>query len=259
MPSGPSRSSSLPPDQEPTEEQIDQVEREAMAEALKPFHNPKLRKAILDAKRILQVIDEVTKDVLLIGRAQRRRPRKRPSTMLSNFRQFIEDNKDEIEALKILYSRPHRAGLRYRQVKELAEAIKRPPVAAPLERLWRAYEAGRAGEGQGPGRQATGGCRGLGAPCPRSELAVGSRGHDGRRTLSAVARPAGGRPESTFTADQRKWLDAIKDHIASSLRIEQDDFDDVPFNGFGGLGRAYELFGERLGGILEELNERLAA
>ena len=63
----------------------------------------------------------------------------------------------------------------------------------------------------------------------------------------------------TFTADQRKWLDAIKDHIASSLRIEQDDFDEVPFSKFGGLGRAYELFGDGLSGILEELNERLAA
>ncbi len=42
-------------------------------------------------------------------------------------------------------------------------------------------------------------------------------------------------------AEQRKWLDAIKDHIASSLRIEQDDFDDVPFNGLGRLGKAYEL------------------
>ena len=31
----------------------------------------------------------------------------------------------------------------------------------------------------------------------------------------------------TFTADQRKWLDAIKDHIASSLAIEQDDLEEV--------------------------------
>ena len=50
----------------------------------------------------------------------------------------------------------------------------------------------------------------------------------------------------TFTADQRKWLDAIKDHIASSLNIEQDDLEEVPFNTIGGLGRAYELFGEKL-------------
>ena len=40
----------------------------------------------------------------------------------------------------------------------------------------------------------------------------------------------------TFTAEQRKWLDAIKDHIASSLTIEQDDLEDVPFNPIGGLG-----------------------
>ena len=62
-----------------------------------------------------------------------------------------------------------------------------------------------------------------------------------------------------FTAEQRKWLDAIKDHIANSLSIEQDDFQSVPFSKIGGLGRAYELFGDRLPAILDELNERLAA
>ena len=39
-----------------------------------------------------------------------------------------------------------------------------------------------------------------------------------------------------FTVEQRRWLDAIKDHIASSLAIEPDDFEDVPFNRWGGLG-----------------------
>jgi type I restriction enzyme R subunit len=62
-----------------------------------------------------------------------------------------------------------------------------------------------------------------------------------------------------FTADQRRWLDAIKDHIGSSLAIEQDDLEEVPFNTIGGLGRAYELFGDRLNPLLEELNARLAA
>ena len=63
----------------------------------------------------------------------------------------------------------------------------------------------------------------------------------------------------TFTAEQRRWLDAIKNHIASSLHIEQDNFDDLPFNQMGGLGRAYELFGDGLSSILEEMNEGLAA
>lgn len=63
----------------------------------------------------------------------------------------------------------------------------------------------------------------------------------------------------TFSADQRRWLDAIKDHIAASLSIDHEDFEYTPFAQLGGLGRAYDLFGERLPGILAELNERLAA
>jgi type I restriction enzyme R subunit len=61
-------------------------------------------------------------------------------TMLTSFRQFIEDNKDDIEALKVLYSRPYRAGLRYSQVKELAAAIQKPPHQHHPERLWQAFE-----------------------------------------------------------------------------------------------------------------------
>ena len=63
----------------------------------------------------------------------------------------------------------------------------------------------------------------------------------------------------TFTPAQRKWLDAIKDHIASSLRIEPDDFEDVPFNQWGGLGGVYRAFGNDLNPLLAELNRRLAA
>jgi type I site-specific restriction endonuclease/REP element-mobilizing transposase RayT len=126
---------------EPTKCQLHEIEQQAMQEALRPFHNPKLREAILAVKTALeQVVDEVTKDRLTFARHSKA-AREKARTILANFRQFIEEHKDEIEALKILYSRPYRAGLRYRQVKELAEAIRRPPVAAPLERLWQAYEA----------------------------------------------------------------------------------------------------------------------
>jgi type I restriction enzyme, R subunit len=55
------------------------------------------------------------------------------------------------------------------------------------------------------------------------------------------------------------WLEAVKDHVASSLSINADDFEYAPFSQLGGLGRAHELFGERLTGILDDLNMRLAA
>jgi len=62
-----------------------------------------------------------------------------------------------------------------------------------------------------------------------------------------------------FTEEQMRWLEAIKDHIAQSLTIEDSDFEYAPFSQFGGKGKAYQVFGARLGTILGELNERLAA
>src|SRR5439155_26772415 len=107
--------------------------------------NPKLRNTILAARDSFQVIDESTKDrVLRAGFDASALEKAR--TMLTSFRQFIEDNKDEIEALKVLYSRPYRTGLRYGHVKELAAAIEKPPHQLHPERLWQAFEAVQADE-----------------------------------------------------------------------------------------------------------------
>jgi type I restriction enzyme R subunit len=248
----------LAPDQEPSDEQLATVEQKAMQAALKPFHVPKLRQAILTAKSSLeQVIDEVTRDELVAaGRSETAKQKAR--TVLANFRQFIEDHKDEIEALQILYSRPYRAGLRYRQVRELAEAVKRPPVAVPLERLWQAYETVEPERVKGHGGRQLVDVVALvrHALDPNLPLVpVGTTVDERYQQWLARQVEAG----VAFTEEQRKWLDAIKNHIATSLHIDQDTFDDLPFNQMGGLGRAFELFGDQLGGILEQLNEGLAA
>ncbi len=62
-----------------------------------------------------------------------------------------------------------------------------------------------------------------------------------------------------FTTEQRQWLELIRDNVASSLSIEKDDFEEMPFIQRGGFGKAYQLFGAELPIILQELNERLAA
>ena len=41
--------------------------------------------------------------------------------------------------------------------------------------------------------------------------------------------------------------------------IETDDFEYAPFSQEGGLGKVYQLFGDDLNNILDELNEALAA
>jgi type I restriction enzyme, R subunit len=249
--------------EEPTEEQVAKVEKEKVAEALKAFHQPKLREAILSVRRSLdQVIDEQTPDVLLkAGFSEEALLKAR--TMLTSFKKFIEDNKDEIEAIKILYSRPYRAGLRFKHIKELANKLNQPPFYVDpsrpesLIRLWQAYELVEPAKVKGKGGKQLVDVVALvkHAIDPSTPLApMGITVEERYREWLGEKEKVG----VTFTVDQKKWLDAIKDHIASSLAIEQDDLEEVPFNTIGGLGRAYELFGEKLAPILDELNMRLA-
>ncbi len=62
-----------------------------------------------------------------------------------------------------------------------------------------------------------------------------------------------------FTPEQRVWLEAIRDHIATSVTITKDDFEYTPFQERGGLARASDLFGTNLDQLLREMTEVLAA
>lgn len=250
----------LTDDEEPTGEQLDAAEQERMGEALQPFHNPKLRDTILAIKSSLeQVIDEITQDVLLSA-GYDDEAKAQAKTVLSDFRQFLDDHKDEIEAIKVLYSKPYRAGLRYRQVKELAAAIERPPlnIREPEERLWKLYEAVEPDKVKGQGGKALVDLIAIvrHALHPEEPLVpVAMEVEERYQAWLAEQQQAG----VEFTTDQRKWLDAIKDHIANSLSIDEEDFEYAPFSQLGGLGKAHQLFGDRLQTLIEELNARLAA
>ena len=62
-----------------------------------------------------------------------------------------------------------------------------------------------------------------------------------------------------FNEEQMEWLRMIRDHIIHSFHLERDDLDMAPFDGKGGLGRMYKLFGDQMDSVIEELNEALAA
>ena len=250
----------LPANQEPSEDQLSQAETAGMTEALKPFHNPKLRDVLLFIKAALeQVIDEINQDTLLTVGFDAAAKEKAQSK-LESFRKFLDDNKDEIEALQVLYSRPYRHGLRFEQVKELAAAIQRPPLSIPQpeDRLWQMYEAVEPEKVKGRGGKAL-----------VDLIAIVRHALNPAQPLTPVAMTVAERYEEwlaekeaegiVFTPEQRKWLDAIKDHIANSLEIRTDDFEYAPFNSMGGLGKVHQLFGNQLPTIIDELNVRLAA
>jgi type I restriction enzyme R subunit len=64
---------------------------------------------------------------------------------------------------------------------------------------------------------------------------------------------------TVFTPEQKEWLVMIKDYIATSAIFETDAFELNPFVERGGSYRAMSVFGDRLPGIIDELNEVLAA
>jgi type I restriction enzyme R subunit len=63
----------------------------------------------------------------------------------------------------------------------------------------------------------------------------------------------------TFSDDQLRWLELIRDQIVVDLEVRMEDLDEPPFTQQGGLGKVYALFGEELGAIVRELNEVVAA
>ena len=242
---------------EVTEEQIEEAQKKMIREALRPLHDPGLRNRILEvATASEQVIDEVSPDELLqygFDEAAEERAR----ALVDDFERFIEENREEIEALQVLYSRPYRAGLRYRQVKELDAAIQRPPLGG-RERLWGAYQALEKGRTHrsGGGRLTDVISLVRHAIDPGEPLKPFAETVQERYERWLAEQEAAG---ASFTPEQRRWLDAIKDHIATSLRIEQDDFEMGELQRLGGLGRVYRVFGEDLISIMDDLNERLAA
>src|SRR5262249_50245067 len=108
--------------------------------ALEPLAtNHDLRNAILDVRRSYeQIIDEGWDHLIFAGPAPG--AREKAAETISLFRDYLEEHKDEIRALQVLYSRPHKERLTFSEIKELAKVIDRPPRQWTPEALWRAYE-----------------------------------------------------------------------------------------------------------------------
>jgi type I restriction enzyme R subunit len=70
-------------------------------------------------------------------------------------------------------------------------------------------------------------------------------------------KQAGNSPK--FTEEQMQWLRLMKDTVANSFHLEADDFELSPFDQIGGLGKAYQLFGDGIEELIGEFNEVLVA
>ncbi len=244
---------------EPSEEQITQAGVKLIVEATRPLHNPQLRNFLVEVKKKNeQVIDNISEDQLLSAEFSAEALEKVKS-MVKSFEQFLADNRDEITALQVLYSKPYKSRLRFEDIKELAGLIEKPPHHFRVDSLWDGYAALEKAK-----------VKGANGPHILTDLVslVRFAMHQENELVPfpdkvevnfkawlSQQESAG----KKFSAEQRQWLVMIRDHIAANLGIETDDFDYAPFSQQGGLGKVHQLFGKELNVIIEDLNEVLAA
>ena len=244
---------------DPTPEQVATTAKRMITEAVQPIAgNAQLREKLGDVRRSYeQLIDTASQDKVISGEYSRE-AKARARAQTESFRQFIEDHKDQITALQVLYNQPYGGGLSYTDIRELAQAIDRPPHRWTTEALWQAYETLDASRVRGSGHRV------------RTDLVSLVR-HALGQTDELVAYPdlvderfdAWLHQQQTlgrnFTVAQTAYLRLIKGHIAASLTVAPADLQNPPFSTHGGLGKARQLFGNDLNPLLEELTLVLAA
>ena len=244
---------------DPTVEQVAAAREKLVRDALQPIAgNSQLREKLIEVRRSYeQMIDSASADQVISGefsvdatdRARRQ---------VESFRKFIEENRDQITALQVLYSQPRGGGLTYADIRELANAIARPPHRWSTEDLWAAYKTLDASKVRGSGHRVNTDLLSL------VRYAIGL-------TVDLVAYPeqVNERFEAwlqeqrnagrELTDDQIAYLRLIRDHLATSLMITPRDLQVPPFSTHGGLGRARQLFGAELTPLLEQLTGVLVA
>jgi type I restriction enzyme R subunit len=157
----------------------------------------------------------------------------RPTDYIQAFERYVRENPDQIEALSILLKRPR--DFDTRALTELRRKLAEAPERFTEPNLRKAYQKELA-DIIALVRHAA-----LGEPFVLPE----------ERAARALKKVKSGH---SFTPPQEQWLRMIQDHLASSLLIEKEQFDTIPFSRHGGWKRANEDFNNKLEPLLPQIN-----
>ena len=198
-------------------------------------------------------LDEVTKaewDTESVDKAK---------ALINDFSEYLKGNKDEIQALSIFYDQPYnRRNITFKMIKEVMDKLKlEKPLLAPGN-VWSAFAGIEEVKSDCPKDELTALVSLIRKVCGiDEELKPFDKTIDENFKRWIFAQNAG--QHNRFSTEQMEWLRMIKDHIVSSYHIELDDLDYNPFDSKGGRGKMYQLFGNEMDSIINELNEALAA
>lgn len=240
------------------ESNIAEEKKRLIESAIGFFHNPDLRDFIIDIrKKYDQIIDVVNIDAITkIGWVKDQD--EEANIVITDFKNWIENNKDEITALQIFYAQDFRhRSFTYKMIKDLCEKLKTDkPLLAPLA-IWRAYEQLEKTNGSAKNELIA-----L-VSLIRKVIGIDTTLTSYDKTVDKnfqdwIFKKNAGQ-HNAFTETQMQWLRMMKDYVSNSFNIEKNDFDLSPFNAEGGLSKMWQLFGEETDAIIKELNEVLAA
>jgi type I restriction enzyme R subunit len=179
--------------------------------------------------------------------------------IVKDFTDYLEVNKDEIKALSIFYNQPYnRREITFKMIKEVMEKMKlEKPLLAP-DYVWDAYAQLEEVKSKQPKDELTALVSLIRRACGiDSKLVAFDKTIDENFKNWIFKQNAG--KHNRFDKEQMQWLRMIKDHIVSSYHIELEDLDYTPFDNQGGRGKMYQLFGNNMEKVIDELNEVLVA
>lgn len=205
-----------------------------------------------------QIIDHINIDTVLKSEWDTTTIDK-AKALVQDFEEYLLANKNEITALSIFFDQPYRRReITFKMIKDLMEQIRlEKPIFAPLH-IWDAYKSLGKTQSDAPKDELTALVSLIRAVCGiDSELKAYDKTVDDNFKQWIFAQNAG--QHNRFTPEQMDWLRMIKDHIVNSYHLEIDDLDYNPFDVHGGRGKMYQLFGDDMQKIINELNEALAA
>lgn len=241
-----------------TDEEYKKARVQLADTAAVPFNNPALRDYIENIRKSHdQIIDDVNKDIVTFSGWDSEH-KGRAEEVIGNFAKFIEENKDTIDALKIIYSRSYRnRQLTLKMINELYETMQKSPYQLTTEKLWTAYAVCNPDKVRKKSivNQLADIVSLLRFQLKQTEeLRPFSEDVNQRFQDWIFAKNAG---SIHFTEEQTEWLRMIRDHIATSVNITKEDLEYTPFNSKGGLGKFFKLFRGEYELILNEMNYSL--
>ena len=219
--------------------------------------NPQLRQRILEIRLSHDLVfDEGSKDELLDARGVV--DTSKAKSLVESWIKYIEDNKNEITAIQMLYSKPKNVSITYKEIKELAERIRRPHPTWTVDVLWNAYLALEPTKVRKSAVHTTTDLVSL------VRFTLGQMNELVPYAQLVEERYAGWLLQQEnmgvkFTDNQKWWLDRIKDAISQSAHFDVKDLEMSPFTERGGTDGVLAELGNSVTDLIESMNMELAS